>query len=210
MILLLEGVKIGLLLSILVGPLFFTLVQASLEYGLRGGLSAAAGIWISDFLFITFVWLALPYMEKLTGHSSFAHVAGIAGGLVLISYGTFMLLRKSNDWQKGNASGSILPRQSLQLWIKGFLVNTVNPFTFFFWLGWMGLSATHQSQSKAALAWLFSGIMLTIICFDTLKVLLAKRIRSRMQAHHFLWLSRVSGLALIVFGVGLMVRVMAE
>jgi threonine/homoserine/homoserine lactone efflux protein len=48
----------------------------------------------------------------------------------------------------------------------------------------------------------------TIVVTDLLKVLLAKRIRYSLRPVHLLWLRRISGAALIAFGVVLLVRVL--
>ena len=49
---LLKGLSYGVVLSFLVGPIVFTLLQASLERGIKIALSVGLGVWISDFLFI--------------------------------------------------------------------------------------------------------------------------------------------------------------
>ena len=54
----------------------------------------------------------------------------------------------------------------------------------------------------------FGGVLGTIILTDLLKVILAKRIRYSLRPVHLLWLRRISGAALIVFGVVLLVRVL--
>ena len=56
-------------------------------------------------------------------------------------------------------------------------------------------------------AFFFGGILGTVILTDSLKVLLAKAIRRWLKPKHILWTRRISGIALVVFGVVLMVRV---
>ena len=47
-----SGILLGLTLSILTGPILFTIIQTSIEEGFRAGITVASGIWISDLLFI--------------------------------------------------------------------------------------------------------------------------------------------------------------
>ena len=48
-----EGLFFGLLLSVMIGPVFFTLLQTSLEQGFYRGLFVAIGASMSDLLIIT-------------------------------------------------------------------------------------------------------------------------------------------------------------
>ena len=45
---LIEGISMGLLLSAMVGPVFFTLIQSSLTYGFRYASILALGILSSE------------------------------------------------------------------------------------------------------------------------------------------------------------------
>jgi len=45
-----NGVIYGLVLAVLVGPVFFTLIQTSIERGFKSGVYVAIGISLSDAL----------------------------------------------------------------------------------------------------------------------------------------------------------------
>ena len=47
----------------------------------------------------------------------------------------------------------------------------------------------------------------TVILTDSLKVLLAKKIRRRMTPYHVLRMRQFSGAALVIFGIALIIRV---
>lgn len=129
---------------------------------------------------------------------------GIAGGIILVAVGIGTLLSKPPDWD----SGSIIPSKAsyFSLWLKGFLVNTVNPFTFFFWISMMGATVGDKEYSRQEALVFFTAIITTIVITDVAKVLLAKYIRQWMTFKHIVWLRRISGSALIIFGVVLVIR----
>ena len=52
----------------------------------------------------------------------------------------------------------------------------------------------------------FGSILVTIICTDSLKVALAKSIRSKLKRHHINYLGKIAGLLLVGFGISLIVR----
>ena len=129
---------------------------------------------------------------------------GIIGGIILIIAGIFTLITKTPDInQSKKITGTYLA-----LWMKGFLINTFNPFTVFFWIFVMTHVVGGKNYSVQQSFLFFLGILGTIVFTDTLKVLLAKRIRHYLEMHHLIWVRRVTGMALIIFGVGLMIRVM--
>ena len=54
----------------------------------------------------------------------------------------------------------------------------------------------------------FGGILFVIIASDTLKVFLAKVIRKKLKPENILLVRKISGIAFVIFGVVLMLRVM--
>ncbi len=201
-----DGLKVGLILCFLLGPIFFALIQAGAEYGFRAGVMVGLGIWISDLLFISSVYFGVSYVNRLVAWEHFAITLGIAGSIILAAFGLGSLLSKPavpNEDQ-------VLPKQKnwLSFWIKGFLINTINPFTVFFWIGIMTTVVMEREFTNVQASWYFGGIFGTIILTDSLKVAFAKYLRSHLKFKHLLWLRRISGLALIIFGIGLLVRVL--
>ena len=95
----------------------------------------------------------------------------------------------------------------LSLWLKGFLLNTINPFTFFFWIGVSGLVFTNGNPSNTEAMYFYGGLIGTLVVTDTVKVALAKLIRRWLKPHYILWLRRIVGIVFIIFGVVLLIRV---
>lgn len=198
-----QGILLGLLLTIMVGPILFALIQAGIERGFRAGAMIGLGIWISDLIYIMFAYFGISYLINIMEWSGFELTLGIAGGFVLIITGILTILRKPPEI--GRSYG--LSDSYLALWVKGFLINTVNPFTVFFWVTVMTTIVAKNNLDGKNAAFLFGGIMGTIIITDSLKILLAKAIRRWLKPKHILWTRRISGFALVVFGIVLMVRV---
>jgi threonine/homoserine/homoserine lactone efflux protein len=90
---------------------------------------------------------------------------------------------------------------------KGFLVNTLNPFTFFFWGVIAAGKLAESGFSKNEFFLFFGAILFVIITTDMLKVYLAKVIRKYLKPGNILLVRRISGVAFVIFGIVLMVRV---
>lgn len=200
-----NGVGLGLALSILVGPLLFALVQTSLEQGARSGLAVGVGIWISDLLFVAGSYLGLSYLVKITHAEGFEEILGTAGGIFLAGMGLAILLKKTPEM-----GPKLLPEKRLGyfggLWLKGFLINTINPFTVFFWTSVS--SGLLGPAEKSEPVWLFyAGVMLVIVATDAVKVLAASKMSPYLKPGKLRLMRRISGMALFAFGLGLLIRV---
>ena len=205
---LLQGIQTGLVLCIMLGPIFFALVQAGVERGMRAGLMVGLGIWISDLIFIFAIFFGASFIVAVTEWEGFKATFGAVGGLILIGFGIGMMVTKSPPLPTiGEGRQEIAARTYLGLWVKGFLINTINPFTFFFWLSVMSLILLAEDSTDNYAYLFFIGVMGTIILTDALKVALAKFIRRYMTNRHIHILRLVSGGALVVFGIVLMVKV---
>jgi threonine/homoserine/homoserine lactone efflux protein len=203
-----QGMKVGLVLSLLAGPIFFALVQTGIEKGLRAGTMVGLGIWISDALFILGVYYGLSYVKNFVSGRIFVLSLGIAGGVLLMIFGLTALLMRPRQ-QLPPRSFVAGASTWLALWLKGFLINTVNPFTFFFWIGIAGVVVVDGELAPRQSFSYFAGIMSIVVATDFLKVALAKRIRHFLRPAHLLWMRRISGAGLILFGIALIVRVVA-
>jgi len=204
----LEGLLLGLTLTILLGPIFVALTQSSIEGGARAGLAVGSGVWFSDLTIIALCYFFIQRLSRIVEDSSFIYWMGLLGGIVLITFGIGTFLKKSSF-------DSELPRKKLStknylsLFTKGFLVNTVNPFTFAFWIGVVSTYVLGRGISSQDATIFFGAILLVIISTDILKVVTAKLIRTRLKARHIDNFSKIAGVVLVVFGIVLLYKVAA-
>ncbi len=200
-----NGILLGLALSILVGPILFALVQVSLEQGWQAGIWVALGIWISDFLFVGIIMLGVNEINQLVASPSFKPIVGTIGGLVLIFIGVSMFISKPKEIDKEHPFTLISSKG--RLWLNGFLINTINPFTVIFWTSVITSFAIDQPLFSLNSFLFFGGILGVIMLMDSLKVVLAEGISKKLKPIHIALMRRISGMALFLFGIILFVRV---
>ncbi len=198
-----KGLLLGLTLTILVGPIFIALTQTGIQKGIRAGISVGIGIWTSDLLIIGMIYYFIKGIADIASHPDFTFYVGLVGGLILVIFG-FSSWFKKTDWNAEVAPFSA--RTFVGYWTKGFVVNTVNPFTFIFWISVMTNYVINSKFDGWQTLLLFGTIMFTIVTTDSLKVVLAKLIRKRLKSHHLDMVSKSAGTLLLVFGVVLMYR----
>lgn len=54
-----NGLKLGIVLTFLVGPVFFTIIQTSVERGFWSGVVVSLGVSVSDILYVTICYFGL-------------------------------------------------------------------------------------------------------------------------------------------------------
>jgi threonine/homoserine/homoserine lactone efflux protein len=194
-----EGVLYGLVLSAMMGPIFITLTQSALQYGFRAGMSVGAGIWSSDILVVVLSWLAVGQFKSDEMPENLKDYLAVIGGVILMIFGVVIFFKRLP--KQTELTIKFKAKSFPGFWLKGFLVNTVNPFTFIFWLGVISTSSMSRGMEDTQVWILAASIIATIAVVDTIKSFLAKLIRSKMRQVHILWANRIAGVGLFGFGI---------
>ena len=196
---LLKGLTLGLLLSISVGPVIFSIIKQSLNSGHRGGIAFILGVSASD---ITLVLVSNVFTEVfgyLVKHKGFI---GIAGSLFLIVMGVyFIFFKKIKVDDSGVQVLQLSKKDYIKTFLSGYFMNTLNPAVFIFWLT---TSTTLITLSVKDRAIAFVTCLVFVLITDLLKVIMAQRIRKKLTPHNIQILSRINGLVLLGFGIVLL------
>ncbi|WP_116126396.1 LysE family transporter [Lewinella sp. IMCC34183] len=200
-----EGIRAGLVLSLLVGPLVVLLVQLSLRRGTVASFAAALGIWTSDVLYISIAHYGLEGLERILENDYLNEIFGTIGALLLLAVALVMWFRKPPSLK----ANRIIPsrRGLLSCWAQGFAVNTLNPFTAFFWSTFVVTQVHNRELVGYESLAIYAGIMGTIIVADAGKVLGARKLRELLKPATMQRAQRAGALALGMFGILLAVRV---
>jgi threonine/homoserine/homoserine lactone efflux protein len=196
----LNGVISGVVLAFLIGPVFFTILQTSIERGFVSGAWVAVGVSLSDALYILISYLGLyQFFENETSRLYLSYV----GGGILLVFGLYYLFIKSRKLQEYHPE-HIKSRSPLRLMAKGFLINGLSPMVLIFWIGTVGLATTEFGYVKDwQAATYFSAIVATVFATDLIKAKLADRLRLVMTRNTIRRLNIVLGIVLIFFGARL-------
>jgi len=196
----LKGLALGFALALSVGPIIFTIIKQSLNNGHKGGFSFVAGVWVSDIILVVLSNTLTVFVSALTEHSA---IIAYCGSAFLIALGFYFVFFKKVSLARdpeGNES-RFRKRDMARVFASGFLINTLNPSVILFWLGNATfLAANHTLQERIVI---FSICLLINMAADILKVMMAGRLRSKLNLHTLSVINKISGTILIVFGVAL-------
>jgi len=194
----LEGFLFGLFLSISLGPIFIALTQTAIEKGMRAGMTVGSGVWISDFLIVFSTFFFIKRISATIESEQFQFWMGLSGGLVMFIFGAISIMKKV-DLDLSERKHDY--KDYAGFWLKGFLVNTLNPFTFLFWLTTISTYIIGRQVNNVE-AWIFLGsILFMIVASDAAKVILAKATSKKLKAKHIEGFSKIAGIGLICFGI---------
>ena len=191
------GFTMGLYLAVSVGPILFTVIKQSLENGIRGGFSFVAGIWLSDILFV----VLSNTFSVFTTHFANMYIRqiGYGGGLLLLALGCYYFFLKPVKLPQAIGINNPIGHWYMaRLFITGFSINTLNPILFFEWLTAATVFASTNTVAERLI--IFSVCLLVNIGSDTLKVLLAGKIRPRLTMQTLQVINRLTGVVLIICG----------
>lgn len=196
-----NGITLGLVLMISVGPVIFSIIKQSLNNGREGGFSFIAGVWLSDILLI---FVSNAFSELVTYMMEYRKFLGLVGSLFLLLMGVFYVFFKKIKLQ--NADGGLVKftrARFLKIFVSGFLLNTLNPNVFLFWLGTATAFASEYSFNERII--IFAICFVINITADIFKVLMAGKLRTRLTLHNISLINKISGTILIGFGIALLV-----
>lgn len=192
-----SGILLGCVVAILAGPVFFLIMNVSLRKGFSYASRVALGVMLSDALFIFIAYFGSNFVLLLNNHR---FLAGIISGILLIAFGIALALKHADIpaeaitvQEKNNSKGMYI--------LKGFMLNSMNPSVLFFWLGIAGTVSVKENYTVNHLLIFYGSIITTIFCTDLLKAYIAHKLKSILTVRVLIWLNRISGFALIAFGI---------
>ena len=200
--LVLKGIVTGLILSIMLGPAFFVLLETSIRKGIRAALAFDAGIIIGDIIYIIIAYVFIKQVAALSSGTDNALIK-IVGGVLFIVFRLIMFFKKISEKKFEEESKKF--RNSKDYWllfVKGLILNLANPLIIFYWFSVMALGKTANKDAFTGLDMFFyvSIILFTFFTVDVLKIIGAKRLRPFITNNVLKSLNRITGSVLLGFG----------
>lgn len=190
----LTGLLTGLGLSVSTGPVFFTLLQTSLQRGFKSAIFFIVGVSCADTSMILLTWVGLNQVQ--TGNAQSA-LLGIMGGILLILFG-INFIRKRNDTFHENSSVDTSATHYKFL-LKGLSINILNPIVWAFW-GAISKYVLESFEDQSQQVGFFASILITVFLADVTKAYFARKLIPVLKSKHITYFSTVIGVLLIVFG----------
>jgi threonine/homoserine/homoserine lactone efflux protein len=199
----LSGIPLGIFLSLMVGPVFFVLLETSAVKGFRAAFVFDLGVVFADIVFISIAYFSSYRLIQTIKNDPAIY---IFGGILMFTYGIISLLKihktsKNLDKQTIN---EILKKDYLSLFIKGFLLNFINVGVLLFWfLILITIGPKLQLETPRMIVF-FSTVLISYLLIDIGKIVLAKQLKHKMTPNNILKIKKLISILLLIFGMVLM------
>ncbi len=192
---------LGITLSfILIGPVFFMLIETSLSKGTKAAVIMNLGVLSSDIVCITLAYYSsreiVAYIQM---HPSLFKI----GAVIISIYGWFMLYSRNDLHFKKD---EIFPSNSaLRVFAKGFFLSFVNIGIMVFWISVVLVVSTTYNRAYEFFLYI-SIVLCTFFTVDLLKIFLASKFQHKFKDQLVYKIRRIFGFLLILSGIFLFIK----
>jgi threonine/homoserine/homoserine lactone efflux protein len=198
----LTGIPWGVLLSFMIGPVFFILLETSIIKGFRAALVFDLGVVLGDVFFIVIAYLgSYRLIQSLNDNSSLF----IFGGFIMMAYGfvSFLGTKKEKKINTKTIDNEIIKKNYLGLFFKGFFLNIINIGVLGFWLAVIISVGPKLEMETSRVFTFFISVIVTYLGIDCIKIALAKQLKHKMTPTNIYKIKRGISVVLMIFGVAL-------
>ncbi|WML45857.1 LysE family transporter [Neobacillus sp. PS3-40] len=192
----LSYILLGLSLAAPIGPIN----AAQIDKGIRNGFLHAwfigVGAVIADGIYMLIVYIGVSHFLETSFMKMF-----------LWSFGCFVLIYTGVESLIGAGKLNLDQRRSEESLLKtlfsGFFMSISNPLTILFWLGIYGsiLAKTVATYERSQLMIYSSAIFIGLLLWDIMMAGVSSSFRNFLTSKSIVFISILSGLSLIGFGI---------
>jgi len=143
----LDGFLTGLILQIAIGPVFFYILNLTLQRSLMDGLFAVLAAVLVDYLYIT---LSILGVGKLLERSRNKRILGTLSSIVLLIFGGLMIQSAIGGYSDpANTSQEV--GNHLSSFMNTFMLTISSPLTIIFWTSLFTSKAIEKGYSRKEL-----------------------------------------------------------
>jgi L-lysine exporter family protein LysE/ArgO len=195
----LYGLPVGFAFSLALGPVFFSLIKVSLEYGFRAAVSIALGVIAADVVLLTIAYGGVDtFLPQSNVDVTFW--VQILGGLLLLGLGIGTIAKKP---QSTEGVTLLKERRILKHLSMGFFLNILNPANFLEWMGTASLLKSKYHFETFENVSFFTGALLAVFFTELFVAYFAMRLRRILNEKVMFGFNIVTGAVFIGSGLWL-------
>ncbi len=192
-----NGLSTGLVLQLAIGPVFFFVLNISLQRTLVDGLFAVTAVTLVDYCYI---FLAIIGVGKLLERETIKKKLGLISSVVLFIFGIIMLFSARNIL----TDTTIQNHRISNYWssfLSTFLLTISSPMTIVFWTGLFASIVTKFEYTKQQLMIFGFSAGLATLVFLGGSVITFSLLQTSIPLFLVKLLNGVVGLLLILYGL---------
>ena len=201
-----RGIIIGLLAASPVGAVAILCMQKTLQRGFLHGWLMGVGSAFGDFVYAIITGFGLSYIYNFIAEHRL--ILGIIGGLLMIYLGQKVFRTNPVTQWKQQKDPNNAKKNPLADLAASFILTVSNPLTIIVFGGLFTASGSITDTN----GWIHTSVMLLgviigAICWWTLLVALVNIFRKKIGPRILLWINKITGSLIILFGLSVMITV---
>ena len=210
MLIIQNGIVFGIIISFMLGPAFFILLETSIKKGFKAAVFLDLGILLSDAIYLLAAFFfSYKINIWLTTNSFVKYIAGsvfITLGITFI-YKNLLQIKKTNvaarDVKEIEAVKTNIIIYPFQLIIKGLGLNAINPGVLIFWIAASTYATKELNLGDLQLISFFGITLLTMFMVDILKIYFSSRLKEKLNNKVLSIIGMLIGCLMVFFGVAI-------
>jgi len=191
-----EGFLLGMGAAIPLGPINILIMNHALrEY--KNAVAIGFGAMNSDILYLTMILLGIATFFNQPFIST---TLGVLGSLFLL-YLAYLIFKDRNKALDSN-KGSTHSKNLFRLYLQGFILTFINPYTVAFWLSIAGYTAHTKLEPVITMI----GMLCAIFLWITLMPYMVHRSKHRISQKTAYYFNLFSSILLLGFGLSLILN----
>ncbi|MFD2265605.1 LysE family translocator [Lacibacterium aquatile] len=193
----LDGLAMGVLLAIQVGPISLLCMRQAMSSGFSAGAAVGLGAATADVVYAVGAALGLGALGHLLGE-----IAGpmrIIGGAMLIWFGLKGWLKRTNPPAPAQLGAGA------QIYLSTFLLTMTNPLTILFFAGVFASMGMAQGEIAPGMM-VAAGIGTMTVVWKFSIAAAASRLAHWLTPDRLKWVNGVASLGLAAFGIAMIGR----
>lgn len=200
-----NGLTTGLFLQLAIGPVFFYIVNLTLQRSIYDGLVAVLAVTIVDYLYIT---LSIVGIGKLLENKKNKNVFGIISSLVLVIFGAIII--KGIIANDPSNSVDIESASLLSSFLSVFFLTISSPMTIVFFTSIFTAKAVEYNYTKKELSIFGFSVGSATFLFMGLSVILFSLLKQSVPIAMIQSLNLLVGVVLIGYGAIRIIKILKQ
>jgi threonine/homoserine/homoserine lactone efflux protein len=199
-----NGLATGLFLQLAIGPVFFYIVNLTLQRSIYDGLVATLAVTTVDYFYIT---LSIVGVGRLLEKKKIKKAFGVISSVVLIVFGAWIIKGSTNNVPTTSDINSI---NLITSFFSVFFLTISSPMTIVFFTGIFTAKAVEYNYTKREL-WTFGlAVGSATFIFMSLSVITFSLLKQTVHETLIQSLNLVVGIVLIGYGITRIIKILKE
>lgn len=208
-----NGVIFGILISFMLGPAFFILMETSIKKGFKAAIFLDIGILLSDAIYLLAAFFVAEKINLwLTTNSFVKYIAGS----IFILLGAVSVYKNINNIKSNTSTINKVKEietdtskkiiYPFQLLIKGLGLSAINPGVLIFWIAASTYATNELRLGDFQLLSFFGITLLTMLIVDVFKIYFSSRLKEKLDNKVLSIIGILIGGLMVFFGVAICLK----